>query len=133
MKVGREEKVRFLKENTPGSYAFSLQIMPVSRTGAWEHSFFINHPLPVVAEEHEGHEEGQKIIPAGGAKHEFWDESNVCYRNASSGTKRRAPTLRARCPSVRDQLFGCGFAALCSSWLNCFDSLRYVCFVFKTT
>jgi len=61
---------------------------------------FINHPLPLVAEEHEEHEEGQKIIPAGGqpfkkvAKHAFWDESNVRCRDASTGTTHRAPTLR---------------------------------------
>ena len=79
-------------------------------------------------------EKGKKIIPAGAnpslrwagsfkkvAKHAFWDESNVRCRDASTGTTHPAPTLRALCASVRDQLFDCGFVVLyssCSSGLN---------------
>ena len=49
---------------------------------------FLNHPFAGLTEEHE---EGQKIIPAGGPKHAFWDESNVRCRDAGRGTTHRAP------------------------------------------
>ena len=67
----------------------------MGRTQVW---FFINHPLPVVAEAHKDHKEAT-IIP------------------------KLLSLLCVLCASVKDLLFGCGFAALCA-WVN--QGTRYV-------